>query len=65
MALELLQHRRILRVEWAIVGLIVVEIALTLVQRMLRDASAQPAADEGQHSSPERTTGCPGGHAHR
>ncbi len=31
-ALELLQHRRSLRVEWAIVGLIVFEIALTLVQ---------------------------------
>jgi len=31
-ALELLQNRRALRVEWAIVGLIVFEIALTLVQ---------------------------------
>jgi uncharacterized Rmd1/YagE family protein len=31
-ALELLQNRRSLRVEWAIVGLIVFEIALTLVQ---------------------------------
>lgn len=31
-ALELLQHRRSLRVEWAIVGLIVFEIVLTLVQ---------------------------------
>jgi uncharacterized Rmd1/YagE family protein len=31
-ALELLQNRRALRVEWAIVGLIVFEIVLTLVQ---------------------------------
>ena len=31
-ALELMQNRRSLRVEWAIVGLIVFEIALTLVQ---------------------------------
>ncbi|MFM8708516.1 MAG: RMD1 family protein [Planctomycetia bacterium] len=31
-ALELLQNRRALRVEWAIVGLIVFEIGLTLVQ---------------------------------
>jgi uncharacterized Rmd1/YagE family protein len=31
-ALDLLQNRRSLRVEWAIVGLIVFEIALTLVQ---------------------------------
>jgi uncharacterized Rmd1/YagE family protein len=31
-ALDLLQNRRALRVEWAIVGLIVFEIALTLVQ---------------------------------
>jgi uncharacterized Rmd1/YagE family protein len=31
-ALELMQNRRALRVEWAIVGLIVFEIALTLVQ---------------------------------
>jgi uncharacterized Rmd1/YagE family protein len=31
-ALELLQHRSSLRVEWAIVGLIVFEIVLTLVQ---------------------------------
>ncbi|MFM7290681.1 MAG: RMD1 family protein [Planctomycetia bacterium] len=31
-ALELLQNRRALRVEWAIVGLIVFEIAVTLVQ---------------------------------
>jgi uncharacterized Rmd1/YagE family protein len=31
-ALELLQNRRALRVEWAIVGLIVFEIALTLAQ---------------------------------
>jgi uncharacterized Rmd1/YagE family protein len=31
-ALDLMQHRRALRVEWAIVGLIVFEIVLTLVQ---------------------------------
>jgi len=31
-ALDLMQHRRSLRVEWAIVGLIVFEIVLTLVQ---------------------------------
>ncbi len=31
-ALELMQNRRALRVEWAIVGLIVFEIVLTLVQ---------------------------------
>lgn len=31
-ALDLMQHRRALRVEWAIVALIVVEIVLTLVQ---------------------------------
>ena len=31
-ALELMQHRRALRVEWAIVGLIVFEIVLTLAQ---------------------------------
>jgi len=31
-ALELMQNRRALRVEWAIVGLIVLEIVLTLVQ---------------------------------
>ncbi len=34
-ALELLQNRRSLRVEWAIVGLIVFEIVLTLVQWFL------------------------------
>lgn len=39
-ALELMQNRRALRVEWAIVGLIVFEIVLTLVQWGLALAAA-------------------------
>jgi len=38
-ALDLLQNRRALRVEWAIVGLIVFEIALTLVQWLVGASS--------------------------
>ena len=38
-ALELMQNRRALRVEWAIVGLIVFEIVLTLVQWWVGAAS--------------------------
>lgn len=38
-ALELMQNRRALRVEWAIVGLIVFEIVLTLVQWALSRAA--------------------------